>query len=280
MAKINIIRQFIKGRTLALFTLLTLYLLSLGGSLSAQSVNQGYNSDQPLQKGMLVAAKEGDPTKVEPVTDDTIERLIGVVVQQNDSPVTLSGQGQDVFVATSGIYDALVSDENGEIKKGDYVTISSLAGIAMKVNDEKKMILGRANADFNGKDAVIGSSVDANTKHKVNFGRIQIAVSINRNPLLKDEKGNSIPKVLQRISVSVAGKPVNTARIWMATAVFLGTSLIVGIMLYSGARSSLISVGRNPLSKSVIIRGLVQVVVVGLIVFISGMFGVYLLLKL
>ncbi len=280
MAKINIIRELNIGRPLAVCTLLILFIISFGGTLAAQSVNQGYNSDQLLQKGMLVAVKQDDPTKVEPVTDASIERLKGVVVQQNDSPVTLAGQGQNVFVATSGIYDAIVSDENGEIKKGDYVTISSLDGIAMKANDDKKLILGRANADFNGKDGVIGSSVDPNTKHKVNFGRIQIAISINRNPLLKDEKGNSIPKVLQRISVSVAGKPVNTARIWMATAVFLGTIIIVGVMLYSGARSSLISVGRNPLSKTVIIRGLVQIVAVGLIVFISGMFGVYLLLKL
>jgi hypothetical protein len=54
---------------------------------------------------------------------------------------------------------------------------------------------------------------------------------------------------------------------------------VAGIMLYSGARSSLISVGRNPLSRSVIIKALGQVVVLSLIVFISGMFAVYLLLK-
>lgn len=253
---------------------------SLATTVLAQTVNQGYNSDKPLQKGMLVATKSDDQTKVEPVNKDSIERLKGVIVQQNDSPVTLAGAGQNVFVATSGLYEALVSNENGEIKKGDYITISSFEGIAMKAGDSQAMVLGTADADFNGKDGAIGSTEDPKTKQKVTFARIPVAISVNRNPMLKEEQGNSIPKVLQKVSVTVAGKKVNTARIWLATAVFLGTAFVVGVMLYSGARSSLISVGRNPLSRTVIIRGLLQVVIVSLIVFITGMFGVYLLLKL
>ena len=63
-------------------------------------------------------------------------------------------------------------------------------------------------------------------------------------------------------------------------AVFLGSALITGVMLYSGARGSLISVGRNPLSKGAILKGLIQIVILSLTVFITGMFGVYLLLKL
>lgn len=249
-------------------------------SLSAQTVNQGYKSDEPLQKGMLVATAADDASKVEKLTKDNIDRLKGVVVDKNDSPVTLADSGNNVFVATSGSYQVLVSTENGEIKKNDYIGISSLAGIGMKASDSLPVIIGRASIDFNGREDSIGSYEDPNTKQKINFGRIPVAVAIERNPLLKDEKGNSIPKLLQRVSVTVAGKQVNTARIWLATAVFLGTAFIVGVMLYSGARSSLISVGRNPLSKSVIVRGLLQIVVLSVIVFITGMFGVYLLLKL
>lgn len=66
----------------------------------------------------------------------------------------------------------------------------------------------------------------------------------------------------------------------MVTATFLGSSLVTGIMLYSGARNSFISVGRNLLSKLVIIKGPGQVVILSLIVFISGVFEVYLLLRI
>ena len=56
--------------------------------------------------------------------------------------------------------------------------------------------------------------------------------------------------------------------------------MIAGSLIYSAVRSSLIAIGRNPLSKKSIIRGLFQVVIIGLMVFLSGIFGVYLLLRL
>lgn len=280
MSKTNRSGDFLISKTAALFGLITLLVLGLFGTLSAQTVNQGYNSDEPLQKGMLVVSKQDDPNKVERATNENIDRLKGVVVQQNDSPVTLAGEGQNVFVATNGEYEVLVSNESGPIKRGDYLSVSSLAGIAMKATDEQPVVLGQASADFAGSEDSIGSYQDPQTKQTVNFGRILVSVSISRNPLLREDLGSRIPAAIQRISVAVAGKQVNTARVWLAVAVFLGTVFVVGTMLYSGARSSLISVGRNPLSRAVIIRGLLQVVVLSVIVFITGMFGVYLLLKL
>ena len=150
----------------------------------------------------------------------------------------------------------------------------------MKPNDEiHEVVVGRAIEEFKGEGDTIGSTLDTRTNQTIHFGRIKVAISVDRNPNLKITEGNSVPKALERISTSIAGKPVNSPRIWMATAVFLGSLVVTGIMLYSGARSSLISVGRNPLSRSVILRGLGQVVILSLIVFISGLFAVYLLLK-
>lgn len=278
MFKTNMISIF---KTAAIFVLSCYLLLGFCYlSVFAQTVNQGYKSDTPLQKGMLVIEKSDDPTKVELATQDKLERLKGVIVQQNDSPVTLAGEGHNVFVATTGEYEVLVSDENGAIKKGDYLSVSSLAGISMKAAGDQSFVIGRASADFKGEGDSVGTSVDKNTKKTVHFGRIQAAVSISRNPGFKEAKSNSIPKLLEKVSVSISGKPVPTARIWLATAVFLGSIIVTGVMLYSGARGSLISVGRNPLSKSAIIKGLLQVVVLSMIIFITGMFGVYLLLKL
>jgi hypothetical protein len=276
MTKINTIFKF---KTYVLIVAVSILVL-LQFSVVAQTVNQGYNSDEPLQKGMIVVIKDNDANKVDKATSESIEKIKGVVVQQNDSPVTLSSSGQNVFVATTGIYETLVSDENGSIKAGDYISISSLAGIGMKAKDDQKIVVGRAAADFDGQQGKVGSSEDPKTKAKINFARIKVSVGVSQNPWLRENFGNAVPRFVQKLSISIAGKPVNTTRIWMATAVFLGTALIVGVMLYSGARSSLLSVGRNPLSKSAIIRGLGQVVVLSLIVFVSGMFAVYLLLKI
>ncbi len=258
---------------------LVICLLS-AGLLSAQTLNKGYKSDETLQTGMLVMEKEDDPSKVLSVSLNTLDKLIGVVIQKNDSPVTLASKDDKVFVADTGNYPVLVSNENGQIQPGDYLSISSLAGVSMKANETQTLVVGRAAEKFEGNGDSIGSTVDTRTNKTINFGRIPAMISIKRNPNLKEQQGNSVPKALEKVSFSIAGKPVNTARIWMATAIFLGSLVVTGVMLYSGARSSLISVGRNPLSRSIIIKGLGQVVILSLIVFISGMFAVYLLLRI
>ena len=273
MTKINILKIIVLPVSLIVS-------LCFVGLLSAQTVNTGYKSDEPLQTGMLVMETEDDPKKVAAVSLDTLSRLKGIVVQKNDSPVTLYSEDERVFVADTGEYEVLVSDENGSIEPGNYLSISSLSGVAMKANDTQELVVGRATEKFEGNGDRLSSTVDSRTNKTINFGRISAAISIKRNPNFDESQNNSVPKPLERVSFSIAGKPVNTARIWMATAVFLGSLLVTGIMLYSGARSSLISVGRNPLSRSVIIKGLGQIVVLSLIVFISGMFAVYLLLRI
>lgn len=227
---------------------------------------------------MLVATKADDNTRVEALTAKSIDRLKGVVVQPNDSPVTLSAEGQKVFVATSGNYDVLVSDENGSIGTGDYVTVSSLSGIGMKAGDAQSIVLGRAVGSFDGKSGSIGSSV--NGEKRISFARIQVNIAISRNPLMKSPESSKVPSFLERIGETVANKPVSATRVYLATAIFLVAAFIAGIMLYSGARNGLVSIGRNPLSKKAILRGLLQIIILSLIIFITGIFAVYLLLKL
>lgn len=265
-------------RPVTFFALLALTLAFLAGLLSAQTLSQGYFSDEPLQKGMLVAEKEGETGKVVALMADKLDKLKGIVVQQNDSPVTISSEGQNIFVASTGQFEVLVSSENGPIAAGDYLSISSLAGIGMKANEDQNLVIGRASAGFDGKANVIGLTEFGG--RKISFTRIPTVIEIGRNPFYKSPEGTSIPRLLEKVSLTLAGKPVTPSKIWLATAVFLGSLFMTGIMLYSGARSSLVSVGRNPLSKSAIIKGLGQIVVMSFIVFIVGMFGVYLLLKL
>ena len=66
----------------------------------------------------------------------------------------------------------------------------------------------------------------------------------------------------------------------LSLLIFLASVVIAGSMLYAGVHSSMISIGRNPLSKQSIVRSMIQVIVTSFIVFIIGIFGVYLLLKL
>lgn len=261
------------------FAALCFLILVSAGSLSAQSVLQGYSSDEKLQRGMLVAGKEGDETKVVALTDKTADKFKGVVVEQNDSPVTISSDDRKIFVATTGPYDVLVSNENGTIKRGDYISISTASGIASRATEFQPYVIGVAASNFEGGGDSIGTTKTSSGKD-VQFGRIKVDVAFGRNPALKIPEKDRVPDALQKLSQSIADKPVSSIRIYLGLAVFVGTAIIAGTMLYSGTRSSIISIGRNPLSKASIYRGLIQVVLLSLIVFITGLFGVYLLLKL
>lgn len=257
-------------------------MVSVNYPIFAQAVTQGYGTDQVMQRGMLVQLKKDDPSKVEPVTQATADKLFGVAVDANDAPVTLSADGKKAFVATAGKYDVLVSTQNGNIKAGDYIAVSAIDGIGMKAGSKESFIIGRAVADFDGSINKIGTSkvkLSDNSEKEVMIGRVQADVLVAGNPLMKPEQAN-VPEFLRKAAEAVAGKPVPTARIYMSLFVFLVCTIISGILMYGGVRSAIISIGRNPLGKKIIIRGMFQVIITGLIVFILGIFGVYLLLKI
>ncbi len=270
---------FSSPRVRASFILSVLIFLSTAGPAAAQTVLQGYNSDETLQKGMLVTLKKDDQTKIQAVTNETIDDLKGVVVDANDSPVTISGDGQKIFVASSGRYEVLVSNENGKISQGDYITGSSLSGIAMRAGGDQSVILGRAIGAFEGGGDAIGKSA-AKDGSTVSFGRIQVDIGIGKNPLKKLPEKDKVPDALQRISTTIAEKPVSSLRVYLALIVLAVTAMVAGTTLFSGVRSTVISIGRNPLSKATIYKGLIQVLLLSLIIFITGLFGVYLLIKL
>lgn len=268
--------------------LLVVFVLAVGtalisGAAYAQTVTQGYGTDMSLQRGMLVGLKKDDPRKVESVNYDQIDRVHGVVVGANDSAVLISNETEKVFVATSGRFPVLVSDQNGDVKIGDYITVSAMSGIGMKSNDRVPIVIGKSTENFSSKDGniIVGTAKikDANGKERVvNIARITVDLGVGRNPLQKTDE--SLPAALKRAGELIAGKPVSPIRVYISLLILVVSAAIAGSLTYSAVRSGLIAIGRNPLGKKAIIRGMFQVVIIALMVFIAGVFGVYLLLKL
>lgn len=266
----------------AVTALSLLCVISARYPIFAQAVTQGYGSEITLQRGMLVQLKKGDATKVEPVKQVTAEQMYGTVVNANDAPVTLSSDGKKVFVATAGHYDVLVSTQNGEVKAGDYVAVSAIDGIGMKAGSKEPVVIGRALSGFDGKSNQISTTQvkdSAGGTSSVSIGRVQADITVAKNPLFKSDEPN-LPEFLRKASEAIAGKPVNPVKVYVAIFIFLVSTFIAGSLMYGGVRSAIISIGRNPLGKKAIVKGMIQIIITGLTVFISGIFGVYLLLKL
>ncbi len=251
----------------------------------SQSVTQSFNADPTVQLGMIVASKEKDGGTVEPLVSSRIAAMLGVVIRPNDTTFTLTPQNstvQQVFIAKAGRYSTLVSNQNGPIKAGDYITISAVSGIGMKADNEQAIILGKAITAFEGNKDVVGKvsiKDDSGLKRDVSISRITVEISIAGNPLAS-EISDKVPGALNRVAVAVSGKPISAGKIYLGLATLLVASFIAGNVVYSGIKNGMAAIGRNPLSKKTIFRSLIQTVIAGLIIFIVGIFAVYLLLKL
>lgn len=238
---------------------------------AATDIVTGFNSKDVLQPGIVVSIDNSQSRSVKAAPANDESKMFGVVVDPSDAPFTLNGQGQQVFVASSGIYRVLVSTVNGLIHPGDFISMSTVNGVAAKATAVQSTTLGQAESGFDG-----SSNVITNTSGQA-IGRIYVNISIQKNPFANNDP---IPVFLKRIAVSLANKPVPVVRIYVALIIFIITAIAAITILWSGIRSSLVSLGRNPLSRHVILGGLYKVIITGLSVFGIGLLGVYLLLKI
>jgi hypothetical protein len=242
------------------------------GSAKADNVVQGFSATQTVQPGMVVAIDKAADRSVKPAPADDSNMIYGVSVDPSDAPITLVGQNSKVFVATTGTYQVLVTTGAGPIKVGDYISMSSINGIAGKAQAGQPLILGKAQSGFNGNDNVVS------TDNNVKIGKVYVSLGIAKNPIANTDP--TLPYFLRKISSSVANKSVPVIRVYTAMLIFLLSIAAAIVILWSGVKSSLISLGRNPLSRHAIFSGMYKVVFTGIGVLIIGMAGVYLLLRI
>ncbi len=274
----RIFQRFLLFAGLALFAICTV------GIARAQNVTQGYQSDTGLQNGMIVRLVPTDSSKVEALSQKNTDDMLGIVVSAGDAAVSLSNPGasQQVYVATFGQYKVLVSNQNGPIKVGDYITVSSLNGVGMRAQTTQQLVVGKALEDFDGTSNA-ESTTELLTNHgkdKVALGHVSIEVSIAHNPLYEKQKEAGVPDFLSKAAQLVTNRPVSAFRIYVSFAIMIISLIIAGGILYAGVRSGMTAIGRNPLAKHSILRNLIQVTLMALIVFAIGLFAVYLLLRI
>jgi hypothetical protein len=261
-------------------------------SQSQPQVIRSYPSKSDLQIGLLVQlaskkSQQQQAASVIPATQKKAKQTLGVVVPANAAPIAISNSssGQQAFVATGGNFRMLVSDQNGAIQQGDYLAVSSVSGIGMKAGSSASVVAGKAVSGFDGQHQVIGSgSVEKSNgkSSKVHFGYIEAILQVAPNPIKKHKKQQhaKLPGFLASASSAIANKHVSASRIYLSLGVLFVTLVVLVALLYAGVRTSMMALGRNPMAKKSIMRGMLQVVITGITVLIIGLFAVYLLLKL
>jgi hypothetical protein len=89
----------------------------------------------------------------------------------------------------------------------------------------------------------------------------------------------TVQKSGQQVFVATGGSYPTLVSTQNGTIKAISAIIALSVLLV-GVKSSITAIGRNPLSKKSILTGLFQVITVAILVFIVGMFGVYLLLRL
>lgn len=250
---------------------------------SAGSV-QSYAADSPIDMGTIVTLTGKDSNRVKIATQADAQNMFGVVIDRKQLPFTYSGAitENETYVAASGTYNVLVSDQEGVIKSGDYLTLSSVNGVAMKAGDEEVTVFGRANSVFDGKGIVLGTTTlkDSSGQTKtVKLGSLPVTIDIKNNPNHKSTESN-LPDVLKRVGQAIAEKEVSPIRIYLSIGIAVVSLIAALVVIYAGIRNGIISIGRNPMSRKSIFRALLEVILTSVLILIIGLFAVYLLLRL
>lgn len=178
---------------------------------------------------------------------------------QNQSDTTLKP------VTSSGKAYVLVSSINGNIKKNDFITTSTIAGVGQK-------------ATRNG--MILGTAMDAysNSNQKIT-AKILVAVNPHFNASFADTKTNVL-EVLRNASDPTTLTQATSLRYVVAAGIVLA-SFAIGFVYFGRVTSSGVeALGRNPLASRTIQVSLVFNLVLMIIIILVGLGIGYMILIL
>jgi hypothetical protein len=248
----------------------------LASVLAYTSLSESYSSDEKLSLGSIVSLKNNSTDEVIPADSESVDNLLGVVVPSGSSLLNVSsGKDGQVQIATSGTLPILVSDINGAIERGDHITASPVKGVGMLATSNVRVV-GIAQGKMTSTKEQTYKDREGIEK-KMLIGEVPVLVNVAY--YFKEPDKTVVPAAIQNVANSLAGREVGTVPIIISGAIFLVMLIIVSSLIYSMIRSSIISVGRNPLSQSAIYRDLVQLS--GLVIGILGvgLVSIYLVLS-
>lgn len=245
---------------------------------------QRYAADAALDNGTIVTLTDAGTRLVARAPANNPAAMFGVVVDPNRLPLRIADEeiANEVHVTSSGTYNVLVSTQAGAILPGDFVTLSAVSGVAMKADSDDKIVFGRAAGAFDGQGVTMGSTTLKDSQgqaRQVALGSVPVTIDIRNNPNEISTKVN-VPEPLERVGQAIAEKEVDPIRIYLSLAITLiGTTAAI-VVIYAGVRNSVISIGRNPMSKKSIFRALLEIILTSFLILIISLFAVYLLLRL
>ncbi len=250
------------------------------GQLHAEStaaISQGFKTTETdLATGALVSLTSGSQNTIQLSNTDRVNQLIGVI---GDKPlIELSNSDKEAQVVISGTTLTLVSDINGDIKTGDKVTASPISGVGMKAN-ASSLVVGTAQSDLSSATTTQKTVNDKKGQpQSVKIGGVPVQINITYY-VAPEDKNAFLPPFVQSLANAVAGKEVSPVRVLISSLVLVFGFISIAVLLYSSIRSSIISIGRNPLSEGAVRKSLFEVGATSLGILLVMLIAIYLVLS-
>lgn len=240
-------------------------------------ISQGFSAKEPLPLGAIVSLQNSSVDLVSATTTSNLDSIYGVVINNAGTPLSLSnGSADQVHIATSGVASVLISDINGQVEKGDHITASPLKGVGMKATRNTKIIGIAQDAPRYTADSKQEYTDTDGSKKSVMIGEAPVLVNVAY--FYKTPEKTIIPGAIQNLANALAGKTVDPLPIIISAAIFIITLVVVASIIYSMIRSSIISVGRNPMAQSAVYRGVLQLSALVIGILAAAMVVIYIIL--
>ena len=232
----------------------------------------GFSNDEDLFIGSLVSFKTENATELVPANVNNQKSLIGVVIERGQSVYGVEEDNSNVSVTAEGVISTLVSNINGDIKAGDYISTSQINGVGMRADEGKlsKRIVGIAISDFDESSRTAFDLGELGL-NGVEVARIPVQLLIGGSVDNDDAEESLITQLGER----VVGKPVTFFQATIAILLFFLTLSVSSVLLYGAIIGSFTSLGRNPLAAKVIVKNLIRVTFISLLILLVGIGAAY-----
>lgn len=260
MLKIKALRIFLLSLTVTIMQLSTTHAALAGMARGTSTGLIDINGDSQI--GYIISHKNAQYV---PSQEPFDTEIIGVVVENSSISITDPTQTPLRLILQAGEAQIMVSNSNGDIKKGDYITSSKLAGVGQKA-DKTGFVIGRAMEDFVPASVAASSLIWSTVEPK--YAYINNTVKTN---LLDALRAGSLSPFLS---------PIESLR-YILAALIVTATFVIGFSTFGKTSGRTIeALGRNPLAQSSIKTAMVFNTVLAFGVMLIGLALAYLILVL
>ncbi len=218
-------------------------------------------------------AVEGDIMTVSSSSTQTLVRasktydtkMYGVLVSE---PAIVFRTDSSIPVIRSGQATVNVSNVNGAIRPGDYITSSTLPGKGMKGDDASGFMLGIAMEAFDGKT---GTQQTVGGK-RVTLGKVKVSVGIGPTAASSGKGTGGAIQTLKQLPVAVLASISSSKQLeklirYILAALIALLSIYIGFQAFGkNVTKGIEAIGRNPLARLPIESMIVvNVILIGLV---------------